>query len=98
MKTSIILGMVLLPCTAFASSDCRTVEYTDHYDVVCVGAAEQPPAAQNGQEQTPGEEQTAASSPTTESEQQDVPPEQIVRNDLARMHGAALLKRMPRSE
>jgi hypothetical protein len=95
MRKYISLLMVLLPCTAFASSDCSTVEYADHYEVVCVGAAEQPPAVQKGQEQTPVEEQTAASARTAASQQQEVLPEQIERSNLAILHGAAWLKTQP---
>lgn len=93
MRKIISLGMVLLPCTAFAATDCRVVEYPDHYEAVCIGDAEQKPASQIAeQEQITGQEQTLVSARTPESEQTDVTPDKIVRNDLARLHAAAWLK------
>ncbi len=45
MKKSafILLGIVLVPYTAFAATNCRVVEYPDHYEAICTGDA--PPAA-----------------------------------------------------
>lgn len=96
MKTIILLMMVLLPCTALAASDCRIVEYPDHTEAVCVGDEPTPASFQKaGQEQLPGEGQTVAAAQTPDLEQLDLPPERIVRNDLARAHGAYWLKSMP---
>jgi hypothetical protein len=86
MRTIILLVMVLLPCMAYAADDCRVIEYPDHYDVVCDGDITQTPASQTGQDQT------LASGQTPDSEQTDVPPEMIVRNELARLHNASWLK------
>jgi hypothetical protein len=99
MRKIILLGMVLLPCMAFADSDCRVVEFADHYEAICVGSAEQTPASSQTarQEQTPATSQTAnqeqavESAQTVQSELPDVPPEQIVRNELARQHGVTWL-------
>lgn len=37
MRKYILAGMVLLPSMVIAGTDCRVVEYADHYDLVCVG-------------------------------------------------------------
>jgi hypothetical protein len=103
MKIIISLMMVLLPCTAFAATDCRIVEYPDHTEAVCVGDAEQTTASSQKtelgqipmQELIPGQEESVASAQTPETEQPDVPPEMIVRNDLARLHGVYWLKSHP---
>jgi hypothetical protein len=100
MKTIISLVMVLLPCMAFAATECHTVEYPDHTDAICVGDAAQSPASPRiaGQQQatvaalTP-EALAAALEPDASAENAgqelpDVPPEQIVRNGLAQAHGA----------
>jgi len=86
MRRIILLMMVLLPGMAFAATDCRIVEYPDHTEAVCVGDAEQ-----TGQQQISGQEQAVASAETPEMELPDVPPEKIVRNELARLHGAYVL-------
>jgi hypothetical protein len=88
MKIIISLAMVLLPCTTFASTDCRVVEYPDHYEAICNGDSEKTPAPYQRTEQEP----IVASAETTEPELLDVPPEKIVRNELAMVHGAAWLK------
>jgi hypothetical protein len=94
MRKLILLVMVLLPCTAFAGTDCRVVEYPDHYEAICVGDSEKTPSSyqKTEQDQLPGQEQTLASATTPESEQVDVP---IVRNDLARVHAALWLRSRP---
>ena len=93
MRKIILLVMVLLPGMAFAATDCRIVEYPDHTEAVCVGDAEQTPASHQttGQQQIPGQEQAVASAETPEMELPDVPPEKIVRNELARLHGSYVL-------
>lgn len=100
MRKIILLMMVLLPCTAFANSDCRIIEYPDHTEAVCVGGAEQTSASTQitelgqipMQELIPGQEEIVASVRTTESEETDIPPEMIVRNGLARMYGDTWLR------
>lgn len=94
MRKIISLVMVLLPCTAFAATNCRVIEYPDHYEAVCVGDAQQTYATvqQTGQEQSGGQELILESSQTTETVRLDLPPEKIVRNDLARSYGAYWLK------
>jgi hypothetical protein len=37
MSKIISVVMLLLPCQVFAATDCRVVEYPDHYEAVCVG-------------------------------------------------------------
>jgi hypothetical protein len=94
MRNKILLLMVLLPCTAFAGTDCRVVEYADHYEAICDGVAEQAPASspKKPQDQPGVQDQTVASGNTPESEQADAP---IVRNELARLHAALWLKSRP---
>ena len=96
MRNVILLVMVLLPCMAFAATACHIIEYPDHDEAVCVGDTLQPPASARIAEQ----EQSIASALTTdalasaqtpESALPDVPPENIVRNGLASLHGASWL-------
>ena len=37
MEICTIVGMLLLPSIVFAATDCRIIEYPDHYEAVCVG-------------------------------------------------------------
>jgi hypothetical protein len=37
MRKIISLAMLLLPCQVFAATDCRVIEFTDHYEAVCAG-------------------------------------------------------------
>lgn len=37
IRKYIVAGMVLLPGMVIAATDCRVIEYPDHYDAVCVG-------------------------------------------------------------
>jgi hypothetical protein len=83
----IILLMLLLPCISFASTNCKLVEYKDHYEAICDGSAERA----NSSAQKTGQGQTADSGQTPNSDIPDVPPEQIVRNGLARTHMASWL-------
>ena len=94
MRKIISLVMVLLPCTAFAATNCRVIEYPDHYEAVCVGSAEQIPASSQriAQEQIIDQDRTVTSAQTPEPEQADVP---IVRNELARLHAALWLRSRP---
>jgi hypothetical protein len=39
MRTCILIWITLLPCVAFGGTDCRTVEYPDHFEAVCNGEA-----------------------------------------------------------
>jgi hypothetical protein len=97
MRKIISLVLVMLSFTTFAVADCRVIEYPDHSEAVCVGDAAQTPSSdqKTGQEQIPAQEQTLAAAQIPESEQTDVPPENIVRNDLARLHMASWLKTRP---
>ncbi len=40
--TIILLGIVLVPYAAFAATNCRVVEYPDHYEAICTGDAPPP--------------------------------------------------------
>jgi hypothetical protein len=88
MRKIIVLVLVLLSCSTFAAAACRVVEYPDHNEAVCDGDAEQSPASSQKTEQELG----VATEQTAESDLPDVPPEQIVRNELANLHAAAWLK------
>ncbi|HEX9080363.1 MAG TPA: hypothetical protein VF795_12290 [Desulfuromonadaceae bacterium] len=37
MKKIVMIGTVLLPSLACAATDCRVVEYPDHYEAICMG-------------------------------------------------------------
>ena len=55
MRTVILVFMVVVPSMAFASTDCRLLEYPDHFEAICIG---DPPrtstsAQAAGQQQTP---------------------------------------------
>jgi hypothetical protein len=97
MRIIILPVMALLPCVAFAATNCRVFEFPDHYEALCLGDAPQTDASfqeiwlvKNG-----GKELILASDRTSVSAETDVPPEKIVMNNLGRLHAAALLKRMP---
>ena len=97
MRLLCSLLMVVLPCSVFAGTDCRIVEYEDHSEVMCVGAADRAPASS---QRTPQDQfdilnQTVTATNTPESEQTDVPPEKMVLNDLTRLYASAWLKRLP---
>jgi len=75
MGRIVLLAMVLLPRMVFAATDCRIVEYPDHYEAVCIGSEKYGPvqaktAVQEKQAQTPvqaqeaTQEQTAAQAQT----------------------------------
>ena len=38
MKKLLSIGLLLLPCSVFAS-DCRVVEFPDHFEAICTGEA-----------------------------------------------------------
>ena len=37
MKKIIIVGIVLLPCLVHGATNCKVVEFPDHYDASCIG-------------------------------------------------------------
>lgn len=37
MRGTVILAIVLLPSMAAAATECRVVEYPDHYEAICTG-------------------------------------------------------------
>ena len=101
----VLLVLLWVPCTTFAASHCRITEYPDHYEVICIGEGEQTPALSQVIEPVQVEWTQAApaaqlsdSEPPQLSDQElpDVPPELIVRNDLARLHGDYWLKSLGR--
>jgi len=93
MRKYMVIAMALFPCTALATTDCRIFEFPDHYEVDCGEGAVQttgPVTTENGP--NPSQEQTVVSAQPPDSELPDVAPENIVRNELARLHGASWLK------
>ena len=95
MRKIIALLLVLFPGSAWADSGCQVVDYQDHYELVCTGAADQAPAPP----QRAGREATvAAATPDPNAwvpeQLQDVPPEKIGLNGLSRSF-AAIWARTP---
>ena len=75
MRALLLAVIMLMPCATLAATNCRIVEYSDHYEAVCIGdglpTIERPQAPaqplsieQARQFQTPVREQTDA--PITE--------------------------------
>lgn len=72
MGRIVLVAMVLLPRMVFAATDCRVVEYPDHYEAVCVGSEKYGPvqaktAVQEkaaAQAQAPAQSQEAAQAQT----------------------------------
>ncbi|ABQ27219.1 hypothetical protein [Geotalea uraniireducens] len=60
MGRIVLVAMVLLPRMVFAATDCRVVEYPDHYEAVCVGSEKYGPvqAKTAVQEKAPPQAQT----------------------------------------
>jgi len=94
MVKIIVLVLLWVPCTAFGS-DCRIIEYADHFEASCIGNSEKSPIlAQNAEPIRVEWEQvaTAAQAQLSDQDLPDIAPENIVRNDLARLHGDYWLK------
>jgi hypothetical protein len=74
MRIPILIALILTPGLSFAQTDCRTVEYQDHVEVVCSGDEKALPAPdaltaaaernQSVQEKTPITETPAPASST----------------------------------
>lgn len=60
MGRIVLAAIVLLPRMVFATTDCRVVEYPDHYEAVCVGDEKSGPV----QAKTAVKEKTAAQTQT----------------------------------
>ena len=93
MKILIFVVIMLLACPLLAAASCRVVEYPDHDEAICVGDEPHPSAPAQ-----PGPQQTAAASGQADrsaepDERREVVPEDIVRNDLARLHAETVLGR-----
>jgi len=95
-KTLITLVMVLLPCAAFAATNCRVFEYSDHFEALCLGDTPQTDASfpETWRVKNGGRELILASDRISGSELPDLPPEKMVMSNLGRLHAAALLRRM----
>ena len=97
-KRLFLLLLLCLPATAYASVNCQIIEYPDKVEAVCVGTAVLPQTTGPVQIAVVEEpEQILSSAQTPNLELPDVAPEQIVRNDLARAHGAYWLATRPGS-
>jgi hypothetical protein len=102
MRTFIAIMIVLLPSMAFAATTCRTVEYPDHTEAICMDDTAPSPAPSriDGQNQSPAaalspEALAAAQEPDASASPEDRPdvsPETIVWNSLSRAHGDSVLK------
>ena len=98
MKKILLLGILLTPCVAFAATDCRIQEYSDHYVAICDGDAQQAAAARRTDlpELAPAQAETFVALIEAQSK---MDPEQeltISRSDLAVRHGEIWLKSMQR--
>lgn len=62
IRKYIVAGMVLMPGMVIAATDCRVIEYPDHYDAVCVG--DEKPGPVQGQTAIPTQA-PAAQAPST---------------------------------
>ena len=99
MRTFIFVIFLLLPCLAFGATNCRVVEYADHYEAICEGdklpsaaSAQVPGQRQASAAQAEEQEHSVTSGQAEESQQPlEVPPEQIVRNGLAKAYGESVL-------
>jgi hypothetical protein len=96
MKNIILLVLLSVPCVAFASN-CSIVDYPDHYEAICVGDTESTPVLSVATESPQLEWVQVVSSAqiaqlSDDSALPDIAPENIVRNDLARLHGDYWLK------
>ena len=88
MRTIISQILMLLSFTTYAAADCRVVEYPDHNEAICNSETDTSPTSSH----KTVEEQNIAAVNEPGIEQQDVPPELIVRNELGNLHAAAWLK------
>jgi len=92
----ILLPMFLvLGCTTYAAAHCNVTEYTEHYEVVCVGDTKEGLQVTQVEDARMLQDQTVYAQASSIAEVQDAPPELSVRNDLAREHMAAWLKSRP---
>jgi hypothetical protein len=98
MKTILFLLAALSSTAAFAASDCRIVEYKDHFEAVCSGRSEQtaPPAASDSQPQEPAAVQEQPEIPVIVVQEQADGEPVIVRSELARRHAEMWLASQPR--
>ena len=98
MKRGGVMLPVLLAALQSAAawaSDCRVVDYPDHFEVICEGAAAKAPAPPAGRQDRGGAAAVVAPEPEPEPVRIDPLPEQIVRNGLARSLGETWLKTRP---
>jgi hypothetical protein len=91
----ILLVLLSVPYSAFASN-CRIVEYADHFEATCIGNSDKPTSSLPQMTEPTTVEwaqvATVAQAQVIEEELPDLAPEHIVRNDLARLHGDYWLK------
>ncbi len=76
MKTIVLLGIMLVSNAAFAATDCRVVEYPDHYEAVCTGDAPQPSATSPSQEPSASPAAVTSSAPRPAPAQEQAQPQE----------------------
>jgi hypothetical protein len=107
MGKVILLCVLLIPFAAFAGTECRVVEYPDHYEAICTGDPQRKtesstPSITFTQHQQPLQEQILVQEETfaalqARQEQASKDGEMgIDRSDLGKRHGEVWLKTIPR--
>jgi len=86
---AVLLVVLAAPCAASQASDCRVLEYPDHYEAICIGtpsgSAAQEKTAQMAVQQQP----LPPSAAPREGEAGQV---EIVRSGLGKRHAESWLK------
>ena len=88
MRKIITIGMVLLPCMAFANTDCRVINYPDHYEAVCIGDEKAPLAP--AQQTAPPQVSATITQPVVTA-----PSQASVTSQAAETAGKSLPSQMP---
>jgi hypothetical protein len=98
MKTLILLVAVLSATVAYAGSDCRVLEFPDHYEAICNGSAPQGSSAdlRPVQEQTVVHEQPVVTVLAAQEEVSSDGDLRIQRSELGRRHAEIWLASQPR--
>jgi hypothetical protein len=94
MRKIILLGILLTPCMAFATNNCRMVEYPDHYEAICDADAPKTAALRIGHlnEPPPAQQQTFAELQAVQEQATAEEGIRIEMGDLNRIQGSYWLK------
>ena len=94
MRKIILLGILLTPCMALASGNCRMVEYNDHFEAICDADAPQAAALRIGNlnEPPPAQQQTFAAVQSMQDQAVAEEEIRIERTDLGKLQGSYWLK------